>query len=145
MKRNSLPQIARGLTVVLVLLSVLSVGCNNDDVLPKPLAGSQWRLVAWSVSSLYPGDFNITADFDETNISGTAAVNFYSGLYTTSLSGAFSVGTLTMTEMAGPENAMRAEALYTKLLLESRRYIVEGTTLTLMDGNGNQLLIFARK
>ncbi len=136
---------AGAVLAVIMLMPILTGGCEQDEWFGGRLDGTKWRLAAWSVSSLHPGEFTITADFNEAKMSGTAAVNHYSGPYTTTVSGSFSLGALTMTEMAGPENAMRAEALYVELLTQAKKYSVSETTLTLFDQNGNQLLIFDKR
>ncbi|MCZ7555166.1 MAG: META domain-containing protein [Bacteroidia bacterium] len=140
MKRRFLPVLC-----ILPMLFSSIVGCSEDDFSRGRLDGTQWRLVAWSVSSLHPGDFTITADFSGGRMSGTAAVNLYGGPYSTTAGGGFSVGSLSMTEMAGPEDAMRAEALYVQLLLDCEKYQWNATQLTLYDANGNELLIFRKR
>ena len=77
-------------------------------------------------------------------ISGSSAVNTYGGTYSTGSGGAFAVGQLASTEMAGPEPAMRAEGAYITLLQQARSCKLAGDTLTLFDGNGNESLTFAR-
>ena len=46
--------------------------------------------------------------------------------------------------MAGPPDAMRAEAAYMTLLGSAKWYKIMGDTLTLYDANRNEELIFAR-
>jgi heat shock protein HslJ len=138
----------RHLLLVLCIIPVVTlccIGCDEDDWSGAELDGTRWRLVAWSVSSLHPGDFTITAEFSGGRISGTAAVNLYGGPYSTFAGGGFSVRSLTMTEMAGPEEAMRAEALFVQLLLGTRGYHTLGTELTMRDANNNALLIFTKQ
>ena len=120
-------------------LDTFAVTVNVEGSL---LEGTAWRLEGWSVSSLYPGDFEITAAFKDGQISGKAAVNSYSGPYTAGSTGDFSVGALSRTEMAGPEPAMRAESIYFELLEQARSYRQSGDQLSLLDANGNELLIF---
>jgi heat shock protein HslJ len=120
-------------------LETFAVTVNVEE---SRLDGTAWRLEGWSVSSLYPGDFDITAAFKDGQISGKSAVNSYSGPYTAGSSGDFSAGPLTYTEMAGPEPAMRAEGLYFELLDRARSYLVGDGRLTLRDANGNELLVF---
>jgi heat shock protein HslJ len=115
------------------------VGCGGQ----AELDGTRWVLTEWSVSSLAPGDFHITADFSDGHISGTSAVNQYGGPYKADSDGQFSVGALMSTEMAGAEPAMRAEAAYIKLLQEARSYRLEDGRLTLTGDGGAELLIFA--
>ena len=110
----------------------------------RGLDGTTWKLNGWTLSSLDPANFTITANFADGKISGRSAVNSYSGSYTTGPNGAFSVGQTASTQMAGPEPAMRAEHAYLTLLQQARSYSLAGQTLTLFDANGNESLIFAR-
>jgi predicted secreted protein len=112
-------------------------------VVESPLDGTAWRLAGWSVSSLNPADFEITASFKEGRISGKAAVNSYSGPYTIGANGSLAVGMIMRTLMAGSGPAMQAEGLYFQLLAQARVYRLTGGGLTLLDANGNELLIFA--
>ena len=141
--------------LVLVVASLTALaGCSNgggssDDGSPAAspdagsLDGTQWLLNGWSVSSLDPANFTITADFAEGQISGNSGINSYSGPYTTGPGDAFSTGPLASTMMAGPEPAMRAEAAYAKLLSEVVSYLVTPETLLLNDAGGNESLVFA--
>jgi inhibitor of cysteine peptidase len=122
-------------------IQTFSVTVNVEAL---PLDGSAWRLEGWSVSSLYPGDFEITAAFDDGRISGKAAVNSYSGPYSADSSGDFLVGMLMQTLMAGSGPAMQAEAAYFDLLKQARTFSLSGDRLTLLDANHNELLVFAR-
>jgi heat shock protein HslJ len=45
--------------------------------------------------------------------------------------------------MAGPEADMKAEQSYLTLLAAAKKYRVDGETLTLMDADGNESLIYA--
>jgi heat shock protein HslJ len=121
------------------LLAISLSGCTNAS----SLDGTSWRLESWSVSSLDPRDFTITAEFDDGQIGGTSAVNSYGGEYRTGPGSDFSVGEIAQTLMAGPEADMRAEAAYMELLRAAATYRLDGTTLTLSDENGNESLIFA--
>jgi len=132
------PAVARWLALAASLM--LLAGCASVE---GPLDGSQWRLAAWSLSSLRADEFSITANFDAGRISGRSGVNSYSGSYKLGPGAAFSVGNLTSTEMAGPEPAMRAEHAYLTLLGEARSYRSTEGELILFDKGGNQSLIFA--
>ena len=127
------------LGVVVAVLVAVVVGCSRAD---DPLEGTQWRLDEWTLSSLRPADFTITAAFADGTISGRSGVNSYSGPYETGSGGSFSVEALTSTEIAGPEPAMRAEGAYLTLLTQASSYELADGRLTLTDGNGNELLIY---
>jgi heat shock protein HslJ len=127
------------------LALLLAAGCDGDNgggADAGSLAGTTWRLSAWSNGSLNPAPFTITADFDDSQISGTSAVNIYGGPYHVTGDGDFSVGDLNATEMAGSEQAMRAEAIYINLLQQARKFARTEMTLTLKDGGNQDILIF---
>jgi heat shock protein HslJ len=126
------------LVVVMTLVPVLA-GCSSGG---DPLAGTQWRLTGWTLSSLSPDDFTITAAFADGRISGRSAVNSYNGSYRAGSGKTFSVGQLAGTRMAGPASAMRAEGAYLTLLTQARSYELRGARLTLFDGGGNESLVF---
>lgn len=128
--------------ILLVLTFFVVGGCGPDGAGTETLKGTKWLLTAWSISSLDLSGYSITADFDETDISGRSAVNTYSGAYAITGGGGFKVGELSSTLMGGSEDAMRAEALYFELLQQARKFIVTSTTLTLMDEGNQELLIF---
>ena len=120
-----------------------SLGCDDHSsgASPAALEGSPWKLAAWSVSSLDPADFEITADFADGRISGRSAVNSYGGDCSASADGSFSVGPVAMTEMAGEPAAMQAESLYHALLAQSRHWRIAGSQLVLSAGS-QDLLVF---
>jgi len=125
-----------------VLLGVV-FGCHSNSTSPtcNPLDGTQWKLTEWTLSSLNPVDFTITANFADGQISGSSGVNSYSGSCTVGPGNAFLAGPLAMTEMAGPEPAMRAEAAYMTLIGQARSYKMADGRLTLYDAGGNESLI----
>lgn len=130
---------------VLVAVSACALGtvaCGGGDDSPG-LDGTSWTLTGWSVSSLDPNDFTITASFADGVVSGTSAVNSYSGPYTAGPDDAFSTGDIASTSMAGPEDAMRAEAAYHELLTAAASFAVVGDTLTLYDEFGAEALVFS--
>ena len=119
-----------------------SGGAGGGSASGASLAGTSWKLTGWSVSSQDPNDFTITAEFKDSRIGGTSAVNQYGGPYTAGDDGSFSVGEIVSTMMAGPEPDMRAEQTYLKLLAEAKKFKLSGKTLTLSDANGNESLIY---
>jgi len=121
-----------------MLALAMLAGCSSGN----DLDGTSWKLVGWTVSSLYPGEFDITATFSDGRISGGSGVNSYSGSYAASGGGAFEVGEIAGTLMGGSEPAMRAETIYLTLLGEARSFTLSEGTLTLYDEGGNESLIF---
>jgi heat shock protein HslJ len=140
--RVSAGLVAGALVVLLYCMS--TAACGSDS--KAGLDGTSWKLAGWSISSLYPGDFEITAVFSEGRISGKAAVNTYGGTYTGGAMkeglGDFATGELTRTLMAGPDSAMRAEDLFFQLLGQSAGYSLDEGRLTLYGDGNNELLIF---
>lgn len=139
------PRLLTALFVILALsVTLLAVaGCGGSGSDAPTLDGTAWGLSGWTLSSLDPADFTITAQFADGRISGKSAVNTYSGPYTEGPGDAFSVGALISTNMAGPEPDMRAEQAYLELLSQAKSYTLDGGVLTLFDQNGNESLIFA--
>ena len=134
------PLFSAVLAVLLIGASLLVlVGCSANR---NPLDGTEWKLAGWSLNSLDPADFTITAKFTKETISGSSGVNTYSGPYKLGAGGAFSVGQIAGTLMAGPEPAMRAEGAYLTLLGQASSYKVVDSRLTLYDKYGNESLIF---
>ena len=135
------------LTATFVTLAALvtvlaAAGCGGSEGSAPTLDGTSWRLTEWTLSSLDPNDFTISAQFADGKISGKSAVNNYSGAYTEGPGDVFAVGDLASTMMAGPEPDMRAETAYLKLLSEAKSYKLDGDGLTLFDQMGNESLIF---
>jgi len=133
----------RLLTAVVVL--VVGVGCLLAFLAAggSALEDTSWSLVSWSASSPDPQDFTITAAFADGRISGTAAVNSYSG--ECAVGGIkFSTGALARTEMAGPPEAMEAESTYFELLARAETYEADGDRLALIDASGTAVLVFER-
>jgi heat shock protein HslJ len=146
MKRLILPVVVAAVLVATVAMTIAA--CGGSAASGHTLDGTSWRLAGWTLDSLAPDQFTITAAFAGGRISGSSAVNTYGGAYSTgaggSSGGAFSVGQLASTEMAGPEPAMRAEGAYNTLLQQARSFKLAGNALTLYDANGNESLTFAR-
>jgi heat shock protein HslJ len=130
-------------TLALSVALLAATGCGGSGGEPATLNGTAWGLTEWTLSSLDPKDFTITAQFADGKISGKSAVNTYGGPYTEGPGDAFSVGDLASSMMAGPEPDMRAEQAYLTLLAQAKSYKLDGGGLTLFDENGNESLIFA--
>lgn len=131
--------------IVVVFVSVVSifalVGCSSIAQ-PGSLDKTEWNLIGWTLSSLNPNDFKITAKFADGKISGNSGVNSYGGAYKIGPGDTFLAGPLASTMMAGPEPAMRAENAYLTLLGQAKSYKIANGKLTLYDANGNESLIF---
>jgi len=124
---------------VIVLASIALIGCAPGR---SELEGTQWRLTEWTLSSLEPRRFEITAKSADGQVFGHGGVNTYGGPFELGSDHAIAVGPLVRTEMAGPEPAMRAEGAYLTLLGQARSYRVDASRLTLFDAGGNVSLIF---
>jgi heat shock protein HslJ len=138
-------RIAVLVTLALSVTLLAVAGCGGSSSASPTLNGTSWRLTGWTLSSLDPNGFTITAAFADGKISGKSAVNNYSGPFTEGPGDAFSVGELISTMMAGPEPDMRAEQAYLTLLAQAKSYMLKDGGLTLFDANGNESLTFAAK
>lgn len=130
--------ILAGLAILLAGTAVFAMTRGDED----PLDGTSWVLSSWSTSSNDPGGVEITAEFADQQISGSAGVNRYTGAYTSTAAGAFTAGEVASTMMAGPEPDMVAEATYLELLGSATGFRIDEDQLTLLDGDGNDVLVF---
>jgi heat shock protein HslJ len=126
-----------------VVVAAVFLAAVSGGSLADPLNGTKWKLTEWTISSIDPASVTITASFTDGQIGGNSGVNSYGGPYSVGLGGSITLGALAMTEMAGPEPAMRGEQVYHALLAEVGSFKAGGGRLTLYDKNGNESLIFA--
>ena len=132
-------------TAILIAWAVLLTGCvGNGQVGGSFLADTHWVVASWSAGSPDPAAYHMTADFGAGQMSGKAAVNAYNGEYKAAEGGAFALGPIAATEMAGSEDAMRAEGIYFHLLEQAKRYSADPSTLRLRDSGNNVLLVFKK-
>jgi heat shock protein HslJ len=132
-------------TIVLVaaalLVPALAACGGSSSVLQGPAASGprggtgfvdiQWQLRTAAIDSVDLSGFGITIAFTDSDVSGSSGVNRYAGTFTSSPEGAMDVGPLASTEMAGPDDAMRAEQAYLALLDTVTGYTVTDSELDL--------------
>ena len=137
------PRLSVAFVTLVLLVTALGVsGCRTSGGDSHALDGTAWRLTGWSLSSLDPGGFAITAKFADGRISGDSGVNAYGGSYRAGPGDAFSVGELTVGGVGGIGSVMRAERAYLTLLGEAKSFTRSGDRLTLFDRHGNRSLTF---
>ena len=131
---------ARALALALLAVCLIApAGCSGDS---GPLEGTRWRLTGWTISSLWPGDFVITAQFADGKITGSTGLNTYGGPCKVGSGGKFAAGPLAVTLKAGPEPDMRAERVHLQLLGAAKSYKIAGNKLTLYDQGGFDSVYF---
>ena len=131
---------------------VLTDAEGSDLVVLSPaemvsLEGTSWRVTGYNdgrgVTSLVLGS-EITATFDGENVAGSAGCNSYTASYT--LDGdEITVGPAVSTRMAcmEPEGVMEQESAYLEALSAAATYELGRDRLTLYDGDGQILAMFA--
>ncbi|MEA5075651.1 MAG: META domain-containing protein [Coriobacteriia bacterium] len=130
-----------GLAIALALVVVVTaavawwLGSSNQ------LGGTSWVLTAMPHSGLEVEGHTITATFSDDEIGGQAPVNSYSGEFTAG-GAVFKVGEVARTLMAGSDEAMAVEDAYFEALGTVTAYVYDGDTLTLLDPDGAQMLVF---
>ena len=146
------------LLVAMLLLAGALAACSvstpapppppSADVDPTQLTSSAWQLVQYqnkdgeSVPVL--AGTEITAVFGEDgSLVGSAGCNSYTANYKTE-GGAIAIGAVAATEKAcaAPEGVMEQESGYITALSLVLGWNVEGNSLVLGDGSGNQLLAY---
>lgn len=109
-----------------------------------PLPGSAWVLVmtAEDVSTdvPLPSGLVFTADFGETDVSGTVVCNRFSAPYTAEPDGRLTVGEVAVTTEACPDDDGTAQAGYLAALRASTRYHATATRLLLTSDEGTRLV-----
>lgn len=132
-----------GLAIALAMVVVITaavawwLGSSNQ------LGGTSWVLAAMPESELEIGGLTVTAVFTDNEIGGQAPVNSYGGEYSAGGT-VFKVGEVARTLMAGSDEAMAVEDAYFEALGTVTAYVYDGDTLTLLDPDGVQLLVFRR-
>ena len=133
-------------TIYLLLLPALALalisGClpgGERDV----LAGSSWKVISYAGIQPLPGT-EITAEFEEDQIRGSAGCNQYFGSYAVR-GEKLTVDQLAWTEMAclDPEGVMEQEQQVMALLSQGESYQLTSNQLQITTTEGKQL-IFAR-
>jgi heat shock protein HslJ len=102
--------------------------------------GTQWDVVEAS-GDVNVAAFHVTLGFQDGRAGGRAPVNRYFGMCREEPDGGLALGPLGMTMMAGPLEAMEAEAAYLALLERVRAFRVDGDRLALLDEAGAPLLL----
>lgn len=135
--------IAKRLSRIGVLgLSLILFAMSACTTVAHPLETTEWKLVAWTLSSIAPDAFAIRATFADGQVSGFSGVNSYGGPFRIGADRAFSAGPFSISKKGHTGDAMRAEAAYLTLLSQAKSYGATGNRLTLYDAGGNESLVF---
>ena len=114
-----------------------------------PSLEGAWTATAFrqrdAVASPLPGS-EVTATFENGELTGSAGCNGYSGTYTSGR-GTIEIPRPAATEMAceRPPGVMEQEQAYLAALPAAARYAVEGSTLTLLAADGTIVATFERR
>jgi heat shock protein HslJ len=118
------------------VLALALVGCGSDDggsvsevsTDPAELTGVVWVLDEATRGALAedaPAAVDITLEFTDGQVSGTAGCNSYSGSYEADDQGALSFGPLATTQMACGDVEMVLEANYLQTLEQVSAFAIE--------------------
>lgn len=134
----------RRLLGLLLLTTLLLTACGgDDDDDADDLAGVEWRLVAVG-SDRAPDDLGATITFAAEGVaSGNTGCNGFSGQWQVRGS-ELTISGLVMTAMACEDPVMQWEAAFTRVLGDTRSYIIDGNQLTLRDASDSTLAILER-
>jgi len=128
--------------LITLILIVLLAGCSSSPAADPSLKGTRWTLVALNGKTLIENS-QITLNFAETSLNGSAGCNTYGGNYTASKDG-LQLSDVYVTEMAcmEPAGIMSQEKAYLDALNAAARYRVEGNQLEVYNKAGAQILAF---
>ncbi len=105
--------------------------------------GTQWDLVTAADESVDWSAYLVTLGFQDERAGGKAPVNRYFGMCADQRDGGLALGPFGMTMMAGPPEAMAAEASYVRLLEQVRAFRLSEDRLLLLDSDGAALLEYS--
>lgn len=136
----------RVLALALTVLALLTAGAGCADTASEQprLDGTSWRLTSWAEPDPLPSTVDITADFTDGRVSGSAGVNRYNASVTSGVDGSFAIDAPITTKMAGPADATAAERAYLARLQAATSYRIDDDTLVIDDADGATSLTFAR-
>lgn len=134
------------LPLITLLGLLFTVGCNGSESGSEsgsenhhPLAGTSWILESYGPTEapITPlPDNQITAEFNEGHMEGSAGCNGYSAPYQIN-ENMFTLGEFNQTLMGcEPEEIMQQESAFSKALIEADSFTLDGETLTMSYPNG---------
>lgn len=126
-------------------LALLSACAPKEQPAPatNPLAGPAWvaeEIAALPVLSDHPATLEVQPDG---SVSGKSGCNGFAGASTVQ-GDSIAFGALAATKMGCPEPQMEQEGRYFAALAASRRYLLEGDTLRLLDAGGATVVLYRR-
>ena len=132
----------RNLTIALMTLALLLVGCSPSPADSPALEGTRWALVTLEGEPPLTGTAP-SAEFSADQISGSASCNHYFGTYAVSGNDITITG-VARTEMycTDPEGVMDQEEAFVAALTSAASYRLSGTRLELLDATGSVILAF---
>jgi heat shock protein HslJ len=104
------------------------------------LDGTSWRLVGQGAADDLTGplpETEITLDFNEGQVAGSAGCNRYFANYTVTAAGNLQIGPAGSTMMACPEEIMQQEGDFLAALGAAESFTLNGETLTIHFGEGD--------
>ena len=124
----------------LTFKSLKTTDKKENEMLPlnKEILNTEWKLVNMAGKNL--GSYeNITISFSEDGISGNSGVNTYFSSYVITNNN-ITIGVLSSTRMAGPDNLMKLERDFSTLIQNVRKIkLADKNTLVLTTANGKNL------
>ena len=125
--------------------TTLSLKNKNGEIwtfqkldLSEKLKNTKWKLLEMGQTTLPEKDGEITISFDENKVNGNSGVNNYFGSFEIK-NNSIKIGPVGSTRMAGPENLMKIEFEYLKLLQDSKTIEFNNNLLILTTNDGKVL------
>lgn len=125
----------------LLTVGALFAGTMAAAAAPDARLATFWRVTVLNGESAIPGG-DIT--FKDGEVSGATACNHYGGTYSAGSGGALTISVGRMTRRGCFDVAATRERAMLEALAATRRYAIEGDTLTLLDAAGKQVATFQR-
>ena len=123
-----------------VTINVTAPPAPTDTPAPPPLVGS-WNLTNLNGNQVVPGT-QITANFNNGQLTGSGGCNTYNTTYSTSGSG-ISINPPVATQMICEDSIMQQENAYLQTLTLAASYQLSGPTLSFYNGSGGLILQYS--
>ena len=113
---------------------------SESAPLNREILNTEWKLVNMAGRNLGNNEY-VTIAFSEDGVNGNSGINDYFSSYTINNHNNIRIGVLSSTRMAGPDNLMRLERDFAKLLESVRKIkLADKNTLILTTENGKNLI-----
>lgn len=134
-------------TIILIAVAVLAIMIYSFINVKNPLENTEWKLSGWSISSIKADTYPMILLFDDkSNLGGNSSTNGFSAPYKIKWGNRITIDSIMSSGIASNDpKRNKAESNYFNLLKKVYYYKKEDTTLTFLDKNKQEILIYTKQ